>query len=266
MAATSSDHPILSLCRLPDSVGRGELLAGHACGSVPCCCLSRCPPHLQEVQRCRAMNAGAPSMASQPGPLGPTAPTPPKAHGIPQPKGWVDGMMPIRSVPSPSHHPEDALPLGQSAWRHLLQLGGSRTLPNPLSPTVDPTAALVVTSHMDGVCLCSHGAPHARGWVSAFGHHHDVCGMSGHFGDADGEAGTSTWLRSPLLPAALIHRNCTEVGWSPPSPPYYSACELEAVGSSNNTEAKASGCLRVYQGPHACCSVDPELGCMIAQT
>jgi len=77
---------------------------------------------------------------------------------------------------------------------------------------------------------------------------------------------TSTWLRSPLLPAALIHRNCTEVGWSPPSPPYYSACELEAVGSSNNTEAKASGCLRVYQGPHACCSVDPELGCMIAQT
>uniref|UniRef100_A0A8C9ETG9 Growth hormone-releasing hormone receptor n=1 Tax=Pavo cristatus TaxID=9049 RepID=A0A8C9ETG9_PAVCR len=37
---------------------------------------------------------------------------------------------------------------------------------------------------------------------------------------------------------ALIHRNCTEVGWSPPSPPYYSACELEAVGSSNSTEAK----------------------------
>ncbi|OXB53127.1 UNVERIFIED_CONTAM: hypothetical protein H355_000221 [Colinus virginianus] len=37
----------------------------------------------------------------------------------------------------------------------------------------------------------------------------------------------------------MIYRNCTEVGWSPPSPPYYSACELEAVGN-NNTEAKAS--------------------------
>ncbi|NXJ08475.1 VIPR1 protein, partial [Odontophorus gujanensis] len=38
----------------------------------------------------------------------------------------------------------------------------------------------------------------------------------------------------------LIYRNCTELGWSPPSPPYYSACELEAAGDSNNTEAKAS--------------------------
>ncbi|KAM6368746.1 vasoactive intestinal polypeptide receptor 1-like isoform 1-T1 [Pluvialis apricaria] len=39
---------------------------------------------------------------------------------------------------------------------------------------------------------------------------------------------------------ALIRRNCTESGWSFPSPPYYNACELEAVGSYNDTEAKAS--------------------------
>ncbi|NXG65685.1 VIPR1 protein, partial [Hemiprocne comata] len=38
----------------------------------------------------------------------------------------------------------------------------------------------------------------------------------------------------------LILRNCTEQGWSLPSPPYYNACELEAMGGSNNTEAKAS--------------------------
>ncbi|XP_061333486.1 vasoactive intestinal polypeptide receptor 1-like [Pezoporus flaviventris] len=38
---------------------------------------------------------------------------------------------------------------------------------------------------------------------------------------------------------ALIWRNCTRSGWSLPSPPYYSACELEPIG--NNTEAKASG-------------------------
>ncbi|OXB55716.1 hypothetical protein ASZ78_005829 [Callipepla squamata] len=43
---------------------------------------------------------------------------------------------------------------------------------------------------------------------------------------------------SRFLSAVLIYRNCTEVGWSPPSPPYYSACELEAAGN-NNTEAKA---------------------------
>ncbi|OXB55398.1 UNVERIFIED_CONTAM: hypothetical protein H355_009894 [Colinus virginianus] len=45
---------------------------------------------------------------------------------------------------------------------------------------------------------------------------------------------------SPNGQRVLIYRNCTEVGWSPPSPPYYSACELEAVGN-NNTEDKASG-------------------------
>ncbi|KFP85724.1 Vasoactive intestinal polypeptide receptor 1, partial [Acanthisitta chloris] len=38
----------------------------------------------------------------------------------------------------------------------------------------------------------------------------------------------------------LIQRNCTEAGWSFPSPPYHSACELESIGSSNDTEAKAS--------------------------
>uniref|UniRef100_A0A8B9MT69 Vasoactive intestinal polypeptide receptor 1 n=1 Tax=Accipiter nisus TaxID=211598 RepID=A0A8B9MT69_9AVES len=36
----------------------------------------------------------------------------------------------------------------------------------------------------------------------------------------------------------LIRRNCTESGWSFPSPPYYNACELEAIGSNNDTEAK----------------------------
>uniref|UniRef100_A0A8B9IV72 Growth hormone-releasing hormone receptor n=1 Tax=Amazona collaria TaxID=241587 RepID=A0A8B9IV72_9PSIT len=36
---------------------------------------------------------------------------------------------------------------------------------------------------------------------------------------------------------ALIRRNCTESGWSLPSPPYYSACELEPIGG-NNTEEK----------------------------
>ncbi|XP_071306953.1 vasoactive intestinal polypeptide receptor 1-like [Agelaius tricolor] len=36
----------------------------------------------------------------------------------------------------------------------------------------------------------------------------------------------------------LIQRNCTEWGWSPPSPPYHSACQLETLGSSNDTEAK----------------------------
>ncbi|XP_030364666.1 vasoactive intestinal polypeptide receptor 1-like [Strigops habroptila] len=39
---------------------------------------------------------------------------------------------------------------------------------------------------------------------------------------------------------ALIRRNCTESGWSLPSPPYYSACELEPIGSNTSTEAKRS--------------------------
>ncbi|NWR39609.1 VIPR1 protein, partial [Tachuris rubrigastra] len=39
----------------------------------------------------------------------------------------------------------------------------------------------------------------------------------------------------------LIQRNCTELGWSSPSPPYHNACELEALGSNNDTEAKARG-------------------------
>uniref|UniRef100_A0A8C5IHX1 VIPR1 protein n=1 Tax=Junco hyemalis TaxID=40217 RepID=A0A8C5IHX1_JUNHY len=39
----------------------------------------------------------------------------------------------------------------------------------------------------------------------------------------------------------LIQRNCTEWGWSPPSPPYHSVCQLETLGSSNDTEAKARG-------------------------
>uniref|UniRef100_A0A8C0VMG6 Vasoactive intestinal polypeptide receptor 1-like n=1 Tax=Cyanistes caeruleus TaxID=156563 RepID=A0A8C0VMG6_CYACU len=38
-----------------------------------------------------------------------------------------------------------------------------------------------------------------------------------------------------------IHRNCTKWGWSLPSPPYHSACQLEPLGSSNDTEAKARG-------------------------
>ncbi|NWZ41243.1 VIPR1 protein, partial [Brachypodius atriceps] len=37
----------------------------------------------------------------------------------------------------------------------------------------------------------------------------------------------------------LIQRNCTEWGWSLPSPPYHSACQLETLGSNNDTEAKA---------------------------
>uniref|UniRef100_A0A8B9CCG5 Vasoactive intestinal peptide receptor 1 n=1 Tax=Anser brachyrhynchus TaxID=132585 RepID=A0A8B9CCG5_9AVES len=37
---------------------------------------------------------------------------------------------------------------------------------------------------------------------------------------------------------ALIQRNCTEAGWSLPSPPYYNACELEDIRSGNDTEAK----------------------------
>lgn len=48
-------------------------------------------------------------------------------------------------------------------------------------------------------------------------------------------------MRSLLVAAVLIRRNCTESGWSFPSPPYYNACELEAIGSNNDTEAKASG-------------------------
>uniref|UniRef100_A0A7M4DX65 Vasoactive intestinal polypeptide receptor 1-like n=1 Tax=Crocodylus porosus TaxID=8502 RepID=A0A7M4DX65_CROPO len=34
----------------------------------------------------------------------------------------------------------------------------------------------------------------------------------------------------------LIQRNCTEAGWSSPSPPYYKACELD--GTNKDTEAK----------------------------
>ncbi|XP_065712414.2 vasoactive intestinal polypeptide receptor 1-like isoform X1 [Patagioenas fasciata] len=37
---------------------------------------------------------------------------------------------------------------------------------------------------------------------------------------------------------ALIRRNCTESGWSFPSPLYGNACELEAVSGSNDTEDK----------------------------
>ncbi|NXT63444.1 VIPR1 protein, partial [Chaetops frenatus] len=36
----------------------------------------------------------------------------------------------------------------------------------------------------------------------------------------------------------LIQRNCTEWGWSLPSPPYHRACQLETLGS-NDTEAEA---------------------------
>ncbi|NXA55842.1 VIPR1 protein, partial [Nothocercus julius] len=39
---------------------------------------------------------------------------------------------------------------------------------------------------------------------------------------------------------ALIRRNCTESGWSFPSPPYHSACELEVIGNSNNMDVEAS--------------------------
>ncbi|NWX16344.1 VIPR1 protein, partial [Aegotheles bennettii] len=39
---------------------------------------------------------------------------------------------------------------------------------------------------------------------------------------------------------ALIHRNCTQGGWSMPSPPYHSACELETFSNTNDTEAKAT--------------------------
>ncbi|KAM7029997.1 vasoactive intestinal polypeptide receptor 1-like isoform 5-T5 [Acridotheres tristis] len=37
----------------------------------------------------------------------------------------------------------------------------------------------------------------------------------------------------------LIQRNCTEWGWSLPSPPYHSSCQLETLSSNNDTEAKA---------------------------
>ncbi|NXU76492.1 VIPR1 protein, partial [Oreotrochilus melanogaster] len=40
--------------------------------------------------------------------------------------------------------------------------------------------------------------------------------------------------------AVLIQRNCSEQGWSVPSPPYPRACQLEATTSTNDTEAKAS--------------------------
>ncbi|NXB10003.1 VIPR1 protein, partial [Cnemophilus loriae] len=46
----------------------------------------------------------------------------------------------------------------------------------------------------------------------------------------------------------LIQRNCTEWGWSLPSPPYHSTCQLETLGS-NDTEAKA---LHV-PSPRWCC-------------
>lgn len=55
-------------------------------------------------------------------------------------KGWVDGMMPIRNVPKPSRHPEDALPLGQSLVAPS-PIGWQQNSPQPLSPAVDPTAA-----------------------------------------------------------------------------------------------------------------------------
>ncbi|XP_032934507.1 vasoactive intestinal polypeptide receptor 1-like isoform X4 [Catharus ustulatus] len=36
----------------------------------------------------------------------------------------------------------------------------------------------------------------------------------------------------------LIQRNCTEWGWSLPSPPYHSSCQLETLSNNNDTEAK----------------------------
>lgn len=71
--------------------------------------------------------------------------------------------------------------------------------PAPFS-SCRPNCCPVGTAHRDGVCSCSHGAHHAPGWLSAFGHCHDVCGTSGHFWDADGEAGTSKWLRPLFSP------------------------------------------------------------------
>lgn len=70
--------------------------------------------------------------------------------------------------------------------------------------------------------------------------------MGGCFGGAGAEAGAGTrgdgaLVRSCPATAALIQRNCTEAGWSLPSPPYYNACELEDIRSGNDTEAKASG-------------------------
>ncbi|NWJ06560.1 VIPR1 protein, partial [Crypturellus undulatus] len=52
--------------------------------------------------------------------------------------------------------------------------------------------------------------------------------------------------KSILAAAALIRRNCTESGWSFPSPPYHNACELEVHSSSNDTETKASEGPRCY--------------------
>ncbi|NXO31593.1 VIPR1 protein, partial [Cisticola juncidis] len=48
----------------------------------------------------------------------------------------------------------------------------------------------------------------------------------------------------------LVQRNCTERGWSLPSPPYHSACQLETQGSSNDTEAQARGTLGLGELGH----------------
>ncbi|XP_071584353.1 vasoactive intestinal polypeptide receptor 1-like [Heliangelus exortis] len=68
--------------------------------------------------------------------------------------------------------------------------------------------------------------------------------------------GVSCWLALPLGQSraltcpdvphifkkseVLIQRNCSEQGWSVPSPPYPRACQLEATTSTNDTEAKKS--------------------------
>ncbi|NXT05692.1 VIPR1 protein, partial [Prunella fulvescens] len=64
--------------------------------------------------------------------------------------------------------------------------------------------------------------------------------------------GQSRGVACPEIPSVfkkskgLIQRNCTEWGWSPPSPPYQSACQLETLGSNNDTEAKARGTLGLW--------------------
>lgn len=64
--------------------------------------------------------------------------------------------------------------------------------------------------------------------------------QAGHFGGAiRGDTRSSPDV--PPCPAGLIQRNCTEWGWSLPSPPYHSACQLETLSSNNDTEAKARG-------------------------
>lgn len=87
-------------------------------------------------------------------------------------------------------------------------------------------------------------------WEGQHSQGHSGLFQAGHFGGAiRGDTRGSPDV--PPCPAGLIQRNCTKWGWSLPSPPYHSACQLETLNSNNDTEAKARGTPRaVGSCPH----------------